>query len=194
MFSGIVEACGRVESLDRTVRGARLAIRIPATLGRIHSGESLAVNGVCLTALKTSRVFCADLSLETLRRTTLGTLEAGDRINLERALRVSDRMSGHIVCGHVDAVVEVRGARREGGGRLFTFSLPASLRRLVVEKGSVAVDGISLTAIGVRRSSFSAAVISHTLRRTTLSERKTGDRVNFEADILSKLVAAQLAR
>ena len=194
MFSGIVEGRGRVISLRRAAGGARLSLRLPAALGEVRAGQSLAVNGVCLTALRRSAIFQADLSPETLARTTLGELEPGDPVNLERALRVSDRMSGHIVQGHVDRVVDVRRVRRDGGGWLFTFSLPADVRRLVVEKGSVAVDGISLTAFGVGRGEFSVAVIPHTFRKTTLSDRRRGDRVNFEADILAKLVAAQLSR
>ena len=194
MFSGIVEARSHVRFLERTDRGAHLAIRLPRAFGRLRSGASLAVNGVCLTALRSSTTFQADLSMETLQRTTLGELEAGDRVNLERALRVSDRMSGHIVSGHVDDVIDVLGVRRDGDGWLFTFPLPARLRRMVVEKGSVAVDGISLTAIAVRRREFSAAVIPHTLRKTNLSGRKAGDRVNIEVDMLARLVAARLAR
>lgn len=193
MFSGIVAATGRVEALVVSDAGARLAVRPPARFGRFRKGESISVSGACLTALSDSPVFRADLSPETLARTALGRLRKGSAVNLERAVRLSDRLSGHLVSGHVDGLARLEDVREDGGSWTFTFSIPRSLSRYVVEKGSVAVDGISLTAIGTRPGRFSVAVIPHTFRATTLSDRRRGDALNFEADTVAKYVEALLA-
>ena len=194
MFSGIVSALGRVESLTSSGGGARLQIRLPARFGAVRRGESVAVSGVCLTALSGGRKFSADLSDETLKKTSLGSLRTGDDVNLERAVRLSDRLSGHLVSGHVDGLARVKSVRRDGECRTFVFSLPAKLSRYVVEKGSVALDGISLTAVEVRRSGFAVAVIPHTLRATNLRNRRPGDILNFEADMMAKFAEALLNR
>jgi riboflavin synthase len=193
MFSGIVAAVGRIESLRVSEAGARLGVRPPSRFGRFRKGESVSVSGVCLTALSDSPLFRADLSPETLSRTTLGGLRKGSAVNLERAVRLADRMSGHLVSGHVDGLARLEGVRREGDAWTFAFSIPRALSRYVVEKGSVAIDGISLTAIDVRAGRFSVAVIPHTFRATTLSERRDGDALNFEADTVAKYVESLLA-
>jgi riboflavin synthase len=193
MFSGIVAAIGRVEALAVSDAGARLAVRPPARFGRFRKGESISVSGVCLTALADSPVFRADLSPETLARTALGSLRKGSAVNLERAVRLSDRLSGHLVSGHVDGLARLEDVREDGESWTFTFSIPRALSRYVVEKGSVAVDGISLTAIGTRPGRFSVAVIPHTFRATTLSNRRRGDALNFEADAIAKYVESLLA-
>lgn len=195
MFSGIIEATGRVGSLERRAGGdALLAIEggfDPATL---VEGESIATNGVCLTVRTiVSTGFTADLSGETLARTTLGGLSAGDVLNLERSLRVGDRISGHFVFGHVDGVGVVRTIRREGEGWRFTFGFEAPFAPFVVDKGSVAVDGISLTLCDCTDRSFDIAVIPHTFEVTNLHRRKVGDRVNLEADMLARYVRRAIA-
>jgi riboflavin synthase len=192
MFSGIVAATGRIESLRVSSAGARLGVRPPARFGRFRKGESISISGVCLTALSDSPLFRADLSPETLARTTLGGLRKGDAVNLERAVRLADRLSGHLVSGHVDGLARLESVREAGEAWTFAFSIPRALARYVVEKGSVALDGISLTAIGVRAGRFSVAVIPHTFRATTLSGRRPGDALNFEADTVAKYVESLL--
>ncbi len=194
MFSGIVAAVGRVERIDRSSGGARLAIRPPARFGRFHRGESLSVSGACLTALASSPIFRADLSGETLAKTSLGALRPGGTVNLERAVRLSDRLSGHLVSGHVDGLARMVSVEEKGESWIFRFSIPRSLARYVVEKGSVAIDGISLTAIRVVGARFSVAVIPHTFRATTLRDRTAGDALNFEADLVAKYIEKLLPR
>jgi len=194
LFSGIVAAVGRVERFDRKTDGARLAVRPPARFGRFRKGESISVSGACLTALGDSPLFRADLSGETLARTSLGTLARGGAVNLERAVRLSDRLSGHLVSGHVDGLVRLRAVEERGSSWVFRFSLPRALARYVVEKGSVTVDGISLTAIDVGAADFSVAIIPHTFRATTLRDRRPGDALNFEADMVAKYLESLLRR
>jgi riboflavin synthase len=188
MFSGIVETTGRVVEKLRSGGGARLIVEPSGVISRFRSGESVAVSGVCLTALRTGRQLHADLSPETLTRTTLSALRKGSRVNLERSVRLADRLSGHLVYGHVDAVARVASIVDEGEYRQFRFSIPGGLSKYVVEKGSVGLDGISLTAFSVSRSHFSVAVIPHTLKVTTLRFRKAGDELNFEADVFAKYI------
>ena len=185
MFTGIVTHLGRVESLERRGRGARIAIA-PVAGVRYRAGESVCVSGVCLTAVKASRRLVADLSSETLRRSALGALGPGDPVNLERALRWGDRLSGHFVMGHVDGISRLRSVRRSGNSWEFEFSVPRGLSRFVAEKGSVALDGVSLTVAGRRGRAFSVSVIPETFRRTTLGIRRPGDSVHFEADIFAR--------
>ena len=195
MFTGIVSGTGRVVSLRARRGGARLTVDA-GPRAAFARGESVAVSGVCLTAVASGRRFVADLSPETLDRTTLGRLARGDRVNLERALRWGDRLSGHFVLGHVDGVARVAGVDARGGGSaLYRFAVPAALRRFVVAKGSVALDGVSLTVARRREGEFDVMVIPETLRRTTLPLRRAGDRVNFEADVFARYGrAAALAR
>jgi len=186
MFSGIVASLGTVSAWKPRPGGARMEIRAAALFGKFRRGESLAVSGVCLTALSAGTLFRADLSGETLAKSTLGSIRQGDRVNLERAVRLSDRLSGHLVAGHVDAVARVSSVERDGEGWLYSFSIPGRLSRYVVEKGSVSLDGISLTAFDVRKGRFTVAVIPHTWRSTTLRYRRRGDLLNFEADMMAK--------
>jgi riboflavin synthase len=185
MFTGIVTHVGRVESLERRGRGARITIA-PQDGVRYRAGESVCVSGVCLTAVKASRRLVADLSSETLRRSTLAALAPGDAVNLERALRWGDRLSGHFVMGHVDGISTVRSIRRSGNSWEFRFTVPRGLSRFVAEKGSVALDGVSLTVAGRLGRAFWVSIIPETFRRTTLGVRRPGEAVNFEADIFAR--------
>ena len=193
MFTGIIETVGRIERLTPLDGGARLSVATPRPLAKLSIGESIAVNGACMTVTrKAPRRFTVEISPESLRRTTLGTLTRGSSVNLERALRASDRLGGHIVQGHVDAMGTLQSIRPDGEWVLYRFRTPASVRRYLVEKGSIAVDGVSLTIFACRGSAFTVALIPHTLEVTTLGMRTPGDRVNLEADILMKHVEALL--
>lgn len=189
MFTGIVSGLGtvrRVERFDGRRGGARLTVRPPARERRFVAGESVCVSGVCLTALRGGRDLVADLSAETLRRSTLGGLRAGVRVNLERALCWGDRLSGHFVMGHVDGIARVLSVRASGNSWTMGFSIPRGLSRLVVPKGSVCLDGVSLTVASRGRGRFGVAVIPETHRRTTLGRVAEGDLVNFEADVFAR--------
>lgn len=189
MFTGLVQDIGQIE---RIVPGGmtELWIRTGLVGENLSPGESIAVDGVCLTiAERSGPSFRAQASPETLRRSTLGGLRPGDAVNLERAMRVGDRLGGHLVTGHVDAVVEVLDRRDEGGSWLMRFSLPRSLAPFFIEKGSAAVDGISLTVNEVRGDDFSVAIIPETQQRTALGRKGIGARVNLEADLIGKYVA-----
>jgi riboflavin synthase len=186
VFTGIVTGLGRVVSLDSTRGGARLTVESPARYGRFVEGESVCVSGVCLTATAKGRRFSADLSRETLARSTLGRLLPGDAVNLEKALAWGDRLSGHFVLGHVDGVARLLSAREAGNSWTCRFSIPPSLSRFVVEKGSVALDGVSLTVAARRTADFDVSVIAQTRRRTTLGAAAEGALFNFEADVFAR--------
>lgn len=192
MFTGIVQDVGTVQEVAPGGLGnVRLRVAAPAALRDARVGDSIAVCGVCLTVTALGPDggwFEADVVPETLSRTTLGGLRTGDAVNLEPCLRPVDRLGGHIVQGHVDAVGRVRDVAREGDGVRMTIEAPPSVLRYVVEKGSIAVDGVSLTVAGLRPGAFEVALIPHTLRATTLGRRRPGDAVNLEADILGKYV------
>jgi riboflavin synthase len=190
LFTGIVSALGRVVALDRQRGGARLTVLPPASWGRLASGESVCVSGVCLTAVERGRRIIADVSPETLRRSNLGHLAAGATVNLERALRRGDRLSGHFVLGHVDGLTALREISRSGSSWTHRFSVPPGLSRFVVEKGSVALDGVSLTVAARRGREFDVAVIPQTRRETTLGSARPGDAVNFEVDVFARYGAA----
>jgi riboflavin synthase len=193
MFTGIIHHHGIVESLERLDAGARLRLRTsdPEPFER---GESLAVNGVCLTVLPESDgVLVTDISNETLSRTTLGALAAGTRVNVERALALGDRLGGHMVQGHVDATGELLSIASEGEFAVHRWSIPAEYADLVVSKGSIAVDGVSLTVVDPDGTSFGAALIPETLRRTTLGDARAGDRVNLELDMVAKYIRSLAA-
>jgi riboflavin synthase len=195
MFTGIVTAVGRVHHLEGG--GARLAISAPPViLQDLEVGGSIAVSGVCLTATSVDpavRIFTADLSPETRGRTTLGALQEGDLVNLELPLRPRDRLGGHFVQGHVDTVGEVVAIEPQSDGNvLFTFRVDPQYDSLIVEKGSIAIDGISLTPFCVQRGAFKVAVVPHTFRVTALRALRPGAKVNVEFDILAKYVAKQL--
>lgn len=186
MFTGIVSGLGTVTRLERRRAGARLTVRPPARYGRFVRGESVCVSGVCLTALEASRDLTADLSRETLRHSTLGRLRPGARVNLERALRWGDRLSGHFVMGHVDGTSRALSITPDGNSWAMRFAVPRGAARFVVPKGSVAIDGVSLTVAARRRGSFTVAVIPETHRRTTLGRLSATDEVNFEADVFAR--------
>jgi riboflavin synthase len=190
VFTGIIEELGRVRAIDRREGGARLEIAASTVLADARPGDSIAVNGCCLTVVdRGDGWWAADAVIETLERTALGSLERDDSVNLERPLRLSDHLGGHLVQGHVDAVGQVA-ARRPlaDGSTRFTFSAPADVLRYVVEKGSVAVDGISLTVAALGDEAFDVAIIPHTLAVTTLGQRDPGAAVNIEADLIAKYV------
>jgi riboflavin synthase len=196
MFSGIVAERGRLSAAPAPAgAGIRLAIGHSAALAaRLAIGDSLAVAGVCLTVVQTGgRESAVELSPETLARTTLGRLRRGDAVNLEPALRVGDALGGHWVLGHVDGTVAVRERRDEGEFRVLACELPPGFARWVVEKGSLALDGVSLTVAALARDRFEVALIPHTLEVTTLADLEVGDRVNFEADVLAKYVERAVA-
>jgi riboflavin synthase len=189
MFTGIVREVGRVASLTGGADGVRLEIEAPETAATTAIGDSVALNGVCLTAVGVADGRIAfDAVPETLARSSLDRLAAGARINIEPALRVGDSMGGHNVQGHVDAVGHVRSVEPEGEGRRLTIDTPPDLLRYVVEKGSIAVEGTSLTIAAVDDAGFAVALIPHTLTATTLGELEPGDAVNLEADVLAKYV------
>jgi riboflavin synthase len=193
MFTGIVEATARVARVGSAGGGSRVILETTRPLARIRRGESIAVNGACLTVVgHRGRRFVVEVSPETLRRTTLATIRPSDHVNLERALRVGDRIGGHVVQGHVDGVGVLEAITPDRDWSLYRFRVPAALVPYLVEKGSIAVDGVSLTLFGCRGPRFTVALIPHTLAVTTLGERRPGDRVNVEADVLLKQIAAML--
>jgi riboflavin synthase len=192
MFTGIVEELGRVARVERRGEAARMAIDGEVAAGA-QVGDSIAVNGCCLTAtdLADGRFF-VDVAPETLRLTTLGTLKPGDRVNLERALRADARLGGHIVSGHVDGVGRITSLREEGNAVIYAFEADESLTRQMIPRGSVAVDGISLTLIEAAAGSFAISVIPHTRAVTTLGSKGVGAAVNLETDLLGKYVLSYL--
>ena len=191
MFTGIVEGTGTVAALAAAddASGARLEVEAAFLAGDLRLGESVAVNGCCLTVAEaTAAGFAADLVAETLRRTALGGLAAGDLVNLERPMALGGRLGGHLVQGHVDGVARVLERTEVGAGEEVRIELPADLARYVVEKGSVAVDGVSLTVAGVGPGWFAVALVPHTLEVTTLGRRRPGDPVQLEVDVVAKYV------
>ena len=198
MFTGIVEELGRVVRLETVEDSARLTVEAPTVTQDVNLGDSVSVNGCCLTVTAVhGSTFTADLMAETLTRTTLGSQAPGDPVNLERALRASDRLGGHIVQGHVDATAEVLDHHRGEHWDLLRIGLPQEIARYVAVKGSVALDGVSLTVVDVvdasdvtpvpgAEASLSVGLIPETLRRTTLGTRRPGERVNLEVDVLAK--------
>lgn len=198
MFTGIINHSGVIASFERLSAGARLRLRTTDETP-FTRGESLAVNGVCLTVLpEDDGALVTDVSNETLSRTTLGALESGARVNVERALAIGDRLGGHIVQGHVDTVGTLVSITHEGEFAVYRWSFPSEYADLIVNKGSIAVDGVSLTIVDPDADTFGAALIPETLRRTNLGAAHTGDRVNLELDMMAKyvrnLVAPYLAK
>ncbi|GAA1581807.1 riboflavin synthase [Actinomadura kijaniata] len=189
MFTGIVEELGEIEAVESLADSARLTVRGPLVTQDAVHGASIAVNGVCLTVVEAiDGRFTADVMKETLDRSSLGALAAGSRVNLERPVRLADRLGGHLVQGHVDGVGEI--VSREPGERwdVVTVSLPAHLARYVVDKGSITVDGISLTVVEAGDDFFTVALIPTTLALTTLGHKRPGDPVNLEVDVVAKYV------
>ncbi|MEV0696577.1 riboflavin synthase [Saccharopolyspora sp. NPDC050389] len=195
MFTGIVEELGTIEAVEPLTDGSRLTVAGPVVTEDAKHGDSIAVNGVCLTVVTVGDGrFTTDVVAETLRRSSLKGIAAGDRVNLERAMALGDRLGGHIVQGHVDGTAVLRGTDADG---LTRFELPQRLSRYLVEKGSITVDGVSLTVVDAGDGEFSIALIPTTKELTTLGRREPGDEVNIEVDVLAKhlerLAAAQLA-
>lgn len=194
MFTGIVIAAGTVAGLERRGEGAR--VRVDWTdAGLLAEGDSICVSGVCLTAVGTaSDGFSADLSAETLARTSLGMLAIGSRVNLEPALRADGRLGGHFVTGHVDGLGRLDESINGAGASRWRISAPASLMRYIAEKGSITVDGVSLTVNAVTGVGFEVTLIPHTLAVTTLGERRSGDALNLEVDLLARYLARLVHR
>ena len=190
MFTGLVEEVGTIRSVARVGEGARVTIAASTVLGDVEMGASIAVNGCCLTVVEWGDDWwAADAVPETMDRTNLGGLAPGDPVNLERPLAANGRYGGHVVQGHVDGRGEVQSIEElDDGSWRFTFTLPSELANYVVEKGSIAVDGISLTVAAVTPSTFSIAIIPHTFAVTAMGQRNVGDTVNLEADVLAKYV------
>jgi riboflavin synthase len=195
MFTGIVEEKGKVVRVEPRGQGKRLKLSIPLRLTDIQLGDSINVNGACLTVVEISTpVIGVDLSTETLQKTTLSDLKEGDFVNLERALRLSDRLGGHIVTGHIDGMGTIAELRREGDFLQMKIRAPQSVSKYVVQKGSIAVDGTSLTVNECRGDLIELTLIPFTLEKTVLINKKVGDRVNLEGDILGKYVEKMLDR
>jgi riboflavin synthase len=195
VFTGLVEAMGRVESVVEEAGGKRFAVRWDGLDAPLALGESVAVNGCCLSVVASEPGrFEVQAGPETLLRTNLGARKPGDPVNLERSVRVGDRLGGHFVQGHVDATAVLRERRSAGEFEFFAFDVDPAWTALMVDKGSIAVDGVSLTLVDVRPAGFSIMLIPHTLGVTTLGTLKPGDRVNIEADILAKHVQKLLAQ
>jgi riboflavin synthase len=193
VFTGLVEEVGKVKELRKFSKGTRLKVGCRKVLEDAKVGDSVAVNGVCLTVVEVERESLSfDVSYETLRRSSLSLLKAGEAVNLERALKIGDRLGGHILQGHVDAITKITGIKREGEGYRFTFKIPKGFEHLLVEKGSVGVDGISLTVAELFKEEFSVAVIPHTYENTNLKFKRAGDLVNLEFDVLGKYVERML--
>ena len=189
MFTGLVETQGVVTHVQKVSGGAQIQIYAPEFGRDMALGDSIAVDGACLTVAQFQRgAFVADVSDETLSKTTLGTLFQSNKVNLERALRLSDRLGGHMVTGHVDGVGKLLLRHAAGNSTIYQFQVPASLMEYVVPKGSIAVDGISLTIAQIRGESFAAAVVPHTEEVTTLREKAIGAPVNVEVDVMAKYV------
>jgi riboflavin synthase len=194
MFTGLVEECGVVERLEQRGPGVRLYVRAAVVSADAELGDSIANNGCCLTVVeRAGEVLAFDAGTETLSRTNLGLLAAGSRVNLERSLRVGDRLGGHYVTGHIDATGSLDERIDEGDWSKFWFRVPRELTRQMVSKGSISVDGVSLTLVDVEAERFSVALIPHTLSVTTLGGLSPGDAVNLETDLLAKYVEKQLA-
>lgn len=188
MFTGIIQSTGVIADIQPLAAGVRMRILCPQLKpGRWQEGDSIAVAGCCLTALALDEQgFSADLSAETLDRTSLGALQPGDTVNLEPAMALGDRLGGHLVTGHVDALAEVVDLRPAGESHVLRFRVPQRLARFVAEKGSVTLDGVSLTVNGVEGADFEVNLIPHTWSVTTLGRLQPGDRVNFEIDLLAR--------
>lgn len=195
MFTGLIEELGTVLAIDRGEDTARLTIGAKTVLDDVRDGDSITVNGCCLTVTSfAGDRWTADVIATTLRATNLGGLEAGDPVNLERSVTAGTRLGGHIVQGHVDGVATLRDRTQEGLGQLLEFELPAdlALQRYLVDRGSVAIDGISLTVVTVREGTFTIGLIPETLSRTTLGTLPIGGEVNIEVDVLAKYVESLL--
>lgn len=195
MFTGIIEELGTIKAIRSQSGGICLSVEGKVVMEGMKTGDSIAVNGACLTVTEfNSSVFSADVSRETVDKTGIGRLRVGDKVNLERPMRLSDRLGGHLVAGHVDAVGVIRGIINKGDATIFTIEAPKDVSKYLIYKGSVAIDGISLTVNEVQGIRFSVTVIPHTAAMTTLGLKKIGDTVNLEADMIGKYVERFLGR
>ena len=193
MFTGIVEELGTVRNIQRKSEGALLEIQARHVLSDAEVGDSIAVDGACLTIRSlVPEAFTADISAETLRRTTLGERRVGEQVNLERSLRLSDRLGGHLVLGHVDEVATICGWKDEGDASLMQVTMSDTIRRYIAYKGSITVDGISLTVSGIHADAFEVALIPHTKQVTTLGTKRNGAKVNLEVDIVARYIETLL--
>jgi riboflavin synthase len=189
MFTGIIEGLGTVKSLSRAAGGLRMGIETDFPMDKVKVGDSIAVSGACLTVVRfQNNIFEVDVAPETLSKTILGQARVGDRVNLERALCLGDRLDGHLVTGHVDCVGTIQAKRPMANAVLFAFGVPEAFSRYIVQKGSVAVDGISLTVNDCKKRTFEVSIIPHTAKITTMGFKKTGDSVNIETDMIGKYV------
>ncbi|MDE0019605.1 MAG: riboflavin synthase [Candidatus Poribacteria bacterium] len=193
MFTGIVEELGTIRNIQRKSEGAILEIQARHVLSDAEIGDSIAVDGACLTIRSLGpEAFTADISAETLRRTTLGERIVGEQVNLERSLRLSDRLGGHLVLGHVDEVATISGWKDEGDASLMQVTMSDNIRRYIAYKGSITVDGISLTVSGIHADAFEVALIPHTKQVTTLGTKRNGAKVNLEVDIVARYIETLL--
>lgn len=189
MFTGIIEETGRLRGITRGDRSARMTIRARIVLGDMKIGDSISVSGACLTVTAFDAVsFTADISPETLRATILGDLRPGDPVNLERAMQADGRFGGHMVTGHIDGVGVLSGKQEQGNAWVLTVSAPGEILENSVPKGSIAIDGVSLTINAVGDAFFTASIIPHTSRVTTIGQKGVGGRVNLESDLIGKYV------
>jgi len=195
MFTGLIQDVGIVRKVERRAGSAVLTIASKLVADDLQLGESIAVNGVCLTVTRwDSSNFTADVSPESLDCTTLGTVQPGATVNLERALRLCDRLGGHMVSGHVDCLAQISKRYQDSNAIRFEFKVPEPSMRYLVEKGSVAIDGISLTVNAVSSEAFTVTIIPHSLEMTTLKDKKVGDQVNVETDLIGRYVESLLER
>jgi len=189
LFTGIIEEIGTVRRIEHGAKGARLTIQAKTVLEDTRIGDSIATNGVCLTVVSmTGDSFSADVMAESLRRSSLGTLQGGSPVNLERAMAANGRFGGHIVSGHIDGTGTIASQKREDNAVWVKIKTPAPLLRYIVEKGSIAIDGVSLTVAAVTDTDFSVSIIPHTGTQTILLGKKPGDPVNLECDVIGKYV------
>lgn len=194
MFTGIVEELGKIKGIHRGSKSARLTIGAQVVLQGVKLGDSIAVNGVCLTVTEFSEnQFSVDVMAETLDKSNIGQLKSGDLVNLERAMAVGDRLGGHIVSGHIDGVGKIAGEEQVDIARLVEIEAPPQVLKYVIRKGSIGIDGISLTVVDVTKKSFWVSLIPHTAKLTTLGFKKIGDSVNLEGDIIGKYIERMLS-
>lgn len=193
MFTGLVEELGYVQAMVRGSKSVRLTVSAAKVLSDVKIGDSIAVNGTCLTVVSfSSTSFTADVMPETVDRTALAGLKNGDRVNLERTLAVGDRLGGHIVTGHIDGIGVIKEKRRDDNAVILGIEAPAAVMKYIVRKGSIAIDGISLTVVDHTPTAFTVSLIPHTAAVTTLGFKKAGDQVNLETDIIGKYVEKML--
>ncbi len=189
MFTGIVEEIGKVKELKKGINSMILTIEAERIMSDLKLGDSVATNGVCLTVTELGKNFYkADVMHETMRRSSLGSLKAGSKVNLERAMSANGRFGGHIVSGHIDGIGKITNIQKDDNAVWYTINAPQSIMRYIVEKGSIAIDGISLTIAKVENDSFQVSIIPHTLKETILSDKGVGDIVNLENDIVGKYI------